>query len=591
MSETPPHGFDALIRDYLAEAFRLDPLSATAAGVHDHDGAWPDLSESGRQVALAALDTWRGRLAELDDGALTFDQRIDRDRVLAVIAAQRFGLTESRDEAWDPLWWIYVMGDGLFGLLSREFAPAIDRLTSVASRLEGLPAIIDAARAALGSIAERPVSAFHTERALQDLDGIPNLIEEAGLLAASLDPSPPVEALRRRLDPAAATALAAIERYRDHLRTVVQPAAIGEGRLGRERYAAKLVHTLGDPEMTVEHILGSAEHLFEAVRAEMARLAAELWPILEPGIAPIEDPDALTRAVLDKIAADHADADSLLDVCRGALRRIEDFCRDRDLIGLAEEPLDIQWTPVFLRGMAQAMLFAPGPFDAGQKSIFMITPIPDSWPAEQRDSYLREMNRHQLEVLTIHEAVPGHYLQGVYGNRAPSLIRSVYGDGMYAEGWAVYVTQVMMDVGYRRGDYSLLLAHWKYYLRAVVNAIVDIRIHTAGMTEDEALDLMILGGFQELAEARAKYSRARLSSTQLSTYFVGSLAFWELEHEVRRRAAAASGDPRGAEAVPMPPIIGGYPETPGFTYRPHLEGMIGHGSLPLPLLRRAVLGG
>ena len=590
MSETSPTGFDALIQAYLGAAFRRDPLSATAAGVHDHDGAWPDLSAAGRRATLEALDAWQEQLVALDDAELGFDNRIDRDRVLAIIAAERYALVESRDDAWDPLWWIYVMGDGLFGLLSREFAPPAERLASVTSRLEGLPAVVDAACESLGTIADRPVSAFHTDRALLDLDGIPNLIDEAVALAAGLETSPAVEELRRRLDAAAGAARQAIERYRDHLTIVIRPVAIGEGRLGPERYAAKLVHTLGDPEMTVEHVLGAAERLFGAVRAEMARLAGELWTVLDPVTEPPNNPDALTRLVLDKIAADHTDPDGLLDVCRGALRRIEEFCRDRDLLGLGEEPLEIQWTPVFMRGMAQAMLFAPGPFDAGQKSMFMITPIPETWPPEQRDSYLREMNRHQLEVLTIHEAVPGHYLQGVYGNRAPSIVRSVFGDGMYAEGWAVYVTQVMMDVGYRRGDYSLLLAHWKYYLRAITNAIVDIRIHTTAMTEDEALDLMTIGGFQELAEARAKYSRARLTSTQLSTYFVGSLAFWELEHEVRRRAAAASGDARGADAVPVPAIIGGYPATPGFDYRPHLENMISHGSLPLPLLRRVVLG-
>jgi hypothetical protein len=246
--------------------------------------------------------------------------------------------------------------------------------------------------------------------------------------------------------------------------------------------------------------------------------------------------------------------------------------------------------PDLLRGWAQAMLTSPGPFDVGQKAYFHVTPVPESWSPELRESWLREMNRRQLEVITIHEAVPGHYLQGVYGNRAASTVRAVYGDGTFAEGWAVYVTQVMLDSGYRADDPAFALTHWKYYLRAVANTIIDIRIHAFAMTEDEALHLMIDGAFQEEAEARAKYSRARLTSTQLCSYFVGSLGLWELEHEVRRRAAAASGDPRGADAVPVPAVIGGYPDTPGFRYRPYLEGLISHGELPLPLLRRAVLG-
>lgn len=582
--------FAELVAAHLDEAFRLDPLSATAAGIHDHDDRWPDFSPAGRKGMLAWIDGWDERLRSIDVASLAPDEAIDRDRLLSVFAAQRYALAELRDDAWDPLAWIYLLGEGLFGLLAREFAPPAVRLASVAGRLEGIPAIIEAARETLGSLPGVPVSRFHTERALLDLPGIPALIDEALELAGSLGDDPAMAALRPRLDAAAAIARDALAAYEAHLRDDVLPAAEGEGRLGRVRYAAKLPHTLGDPGMTIEHVLGAAEAQFPAIRAEMARLATFLWPAARPGEPVPDDEGELVRGVLDRIAEDHPQADELLDVCRAALVRIEAFCRERDLIGLADEPLEIGWTPVFLRGWAQAMLTSPGPFDIGQKAYFHVTPVPDSWPPERRESWLREMNRRQLEVLTIHEAVPGHYLQGVYGNRASSKVRAVYGDGTFAEGWAVYVTQVMVDRGYRADDPAFALTHWKYYLRAVANVIVDIRIHCFGMTEEDALGVMVRGAFQEEAEARAKYDRAQLTSTQLCSYFVGSLGLWELEHEVRRRAAAASGDPRGADAVPIPAVIGGYPQTPGFSYRPHLEGLISHGELPLPLLRRAVLG-
>ena len=586
----PSTPFAGLVTTFLEEAFRLDPLAATAAGRHDHDAAWPDLSVAGRATRVAWTDAWDKRLGALDAATLTSDEAVDRDRLREVLAAQRQWLADDRDEAWDPLSWIYVLGDGLFGLLAREFAPPAIRLASVAGRLEGIPAVVAAATESLGSVPELAVSRFHTERALLDLPGIPALIDEALELAEANSTEPAMTSLRPRLDAAAAAARTAIAAYETHLREVVLPASSGEGRLGRERYERKLRHALGDPSMTAERVLAAAESQFPAVRAEMARLAADLWPSFRPGEALPADEGDLVRGVLDRIADDHAPADELLATCRAALARIEAFCRERDLIGLADEPLEIEWTPVFLRGWAQAMLTSPGPFDAGQKAYFHITPVPESWTPELQESWLREMNRRQLEVVTIHEAVPGHYLQGVYANRAASIVRAVYGDSTFAEGWAVYVTQVLFDVGYAERDPALLLTHWKYYLRAVVNTIIDIRIHGFGMTEAEALDLMISGAFQEEAEARAKYDRARLTSTQLSTYFVGSLGLWELEHEVRRRAAAASGDPRGADAVPVPAVIGGYPATPGFTYRPYLEGLIGHGTLSLPLLRRVILG-
>jgi hypothetical protein len=229
------------------------------------------------------------------------------------------------------------------------------------------------------------------------------------------------------------------------------------------------------------------------------------------------------------------------------------------------------------------MLIAPGPLEHGLASYFAITPAPDDWTDEQRESALREDNDRMLRLLTIHEAVPGHYLQGTYANRCPSLPRAVFHSGLFAEGWAVYVTQVMMDVGYGADDPALLLTHWKYYLRCVVNAIIDARIHTEAMTEDEAVALMVDGAFQETSEARAKYSRARLSSTQLSTYFAGSFELWDMEVEVRRRAAS---DP----TIQARDVPGGFGSMPGFRYRDHLESVIAHGSPPTALLRRILLG-
>jgi uncharacterized protein (DUF885 family) len=179
-------------------------------------------------------------------------------------------------------------------------------------------------------------------------------------------------------------------------------------------------------------------------------------------------------------------------------------------------------------------------------------------------------------------------LQGAYANRTPSLVRGIFGSGMFAEGWAVYVTQVMVDAGFGADDDAFLLTHWKFYLRAAINALIDGAIHTQGMTEEEAVGLMVDGGFQEADEARAKYLRARLTSTQLSTYYLGSLEMWEMEEEARRRAAVAAG--AGAAAVPPQKIAGGMGETPGFDQRAHLEAVISYGTPPIKWVRKALFG-
>ncbi len=591
----PTSAFAARIDVFLSEFFRLHPLHATAAGMHDHDARWPDLTGTGRAERLAFAARWEAELGSIPESDLTRDELVDRDLILAELDGLRFSETELRQERWDPLEWVYLLGGGIFPLIARDFAPLADRLASVAGRLEGMTGVIAAARAELVGLPDRPVALLHTETALRNLAGVAELATEALTEAEGAAPADPrVAAILPRLAAAADSARAVLAAFETHLRDVVLPAASGEGRLGADLFSAKMRHTLRDDELTPARILERADVEFAAVRAEMVRLARELWPTWCPDrTMPAED-GAIVRAVSDAIAAEHQPAGELLTWCRQELARIEAFCRERDVVGLADDPLEIRWTPVFMRSFGGAMLDTPGPLDKGQKAFFAITPIPDDWSAERAESYLREDNDRMLRVLTIHEAVPGHYLQGSYANRNPSIVRGVFWSGVYAEGWAVYVTQVMMDLGYGADDPALMLIHWKFYLRAVTNAMIDVRIHAGeafggAMTEDEAVRLMVDGGFQEEAEARAKFDRARLSSTQLSTYFVGSMAMWQLELEVRRRLAEASGDPRGRSAVTERTLAGCLGDSAGFVYRRHLETVIGHGALPISLLRRLVL--
>lgn len=590
--------FSARVDAFFVEYFRLHPLEATAAGMHAHDGTWPDLSEAGREARLEFADRWEAELAAVAPATLDPDEALDRDLLLGELATERFSETELREETWDALAYVALLGAGLFPLLARDFAPLASRLTSAASRIEGIPAIAAEARRLLGSGA-RPASRLHVEKALRQMDGVTELVDEAVSTAEGAHESDPdVAKLLPRLKAAREQARRAVDELRAHLETVVLPAARGEGRLGRDLFARKLRHTLKS-DLTPEAVADRANQEYVAVRAELVRLARDAWPAWVPdrplptaetaGSADAAEAETV-RTVLTAVGKAHPQPSDLLDYCRAELARIEAFCRATDLVGLSDEPLQVTWTPVFMRAYGGAFLDSPGPLDEGQRSFFWVTPTPDDWTPEQVESYLSEDNDRMLRLLSIHEGVPGHYLQGVYARRCPSLARAVFWSGVYAEGWAVYVTQVMMDAGYGADDPALLLTHWKFYLRAVTNALVDVGVHAGTMTEDEAIELMVDGGFQEEAEARAKWDRARLTSTQLSTYFVGSMAMWDLERARRERLAVASGDPRGAGAVPAPHVVGGFGETPGFRYREHLEAVLAPAALPMPLLSRAVLG-
>jgi uncharacterized protein (DUF885 family) len=438
---------------------------------------------------------------------------------------------------------------------------------------------------------------LHAEMAIKQLPGIAALADDAVARAEAAAGRPEVAAIAPRLRAAATAARTAMADFEAFLRDDLLPRSSGEGRLGAELFGRKLRHTFRS-SLTADEILAQAGVEYEAVRGEMIRIARGIWSQWLPG-KPLPTASGGDQAVADQQTveavtaaigrAHHAAAD-LVEYCRESYRGIVDFCRATDLIGVPDEPLEIDWTPPFLREFAGAMLDAPGPLDKGQKTFYFVTPPPEGWTAEQVESYLAEENDRQIDLTTIHEGTPGHYLQLVYSNRCPSIARAVFGSGVFVEGWAVYVTQVMMDAGFHADDPALRLIHWKFYLRAVINAMIDIGIHAGSMTEGEAMDLMVRGGFQEQSEAAKKWDRARLTSTQLSTYFVGSMEMWNLERERRRRAAVAVGDPRGAAAVPEPHVVGGFGDTPGFVYKEHLESVIGHGSPPIPLLRRILLG-
>jgi uncharacterized protein (DUF885 family) len=546
---------DAFFADY----FRHYPVLATEAGNHKYDAEWGDFTDAGSRARLGWLAEARASLEAAD--SLSGEEEVDRRVLLGVIDELRFDEEDLDELSWSAITYSYILGGGLFGLLSREFAPLPDRLASAVGRMEGIGAVLDAARANLTSGRGREVSTFHVEKAIATMPGVADLCRTAVQMASDLDD----EALHSRVETAAEGAVAEVDAFVAWLRDELMPSAQGDFRLGPDLYERKFGYAL-KATITPAELEARAAAAYETVRAEMARLARELWAE-KVGDEPMpDDPDALTRRVLDAIGEEHPKADELLDFCREEHEHILEFCRERDLIGLPDEPLQIIWTPPFLRAFGGAMLIPPGPLDKGLDSFFAITPPPDDWTDDQVASMLREHNSRALRVLTIHEATPGHYLQLAWSNRCPSLARSVFGSGVFAEGWAVYVTQVMMDVGYRADDPAQMLAHWKYFLRATTNTLMDIRIHTGTMTEEEAMALMVEGGFQEESEAREKWSRARLSSTQLCSYFLGSVEMTELEKEARRRA----GD--------------------GFEWRPFLESVISHGTPPMPVIRDILFG-
>jgi uncharacterized protein (DUF885 family) len=347
---------------------------------------------------------------------------------------------------------------------------------------------------------------------------------------------------KAKLSAAIETAKDAVADHQTWLEEELLPRAAGNFRIGAELYDTKLAFALDSP-LGRKEITTRAEQEYEAVRNQMYDVAKSIYLEIHPYTAFPDSPDepykqTIIRAALEKAYAVLPPRDGIVEVAKQQLQQTIDFVIEKNIVTMPDEPVEIIIMPEFRRGVSVAYLDAPGPLDKGQSSFYAVAPLPSDWTEEQIQSFLREYNIYSIQDLTIHEGVPGHYLQLALSNRYPSTLRAVLGSGPFIEGWGVYAEQMMIAEGYLDHDPLMKLINLKWYLRAVTNAIIDSAIHVDGMTRDAAMNLMIEGGFQEEREAALKWVRAQLSSAQLSTYFVG----YQEHIEMRAAVEQAWGD-------------------------------------------------
>ena len=505
--------FDELAQRFLHEYLERSPVAATSAGEHAYDGRWPDTSAEGDAAYLAFLDRTRAALGKIPTTELTTSHRIDAAILQNQLDYQRFKETELRPWATQPLAWTSFIGDGLDPLLTREFASIADRMRSVEGRLEGIPAIVASAEKTLG----RP-SKIQTETAIK---------QTKGLLALCTSDIPAeavkVPAQKAGLDAAAARAAASLEGFLAFLEKDLLPRSDGDFRVGADRFGKILRFELED-DVEGNGLVAGARDLIARTQLEMVETARELWPTLYPKEA---FPATATKAqqhvvialALAALAADRPTNATIVKEARELLGDATRFVREKDLVTVTTDECKVVEMPEYRRGVAIAYCDSTGPLETKQESVFTISPTPADWPAKRVASFYREYNRSMLHDLTVHEAMPGHFLQAMHANRNKDDLRAVFSSGPFVEGWAVYGEWLMAKHGF--GGARVRLQRQKMALRVAANAILDHGVHAGTMTEPEALAMMRDDAFQEEGEAVAKWTRARLSAGQLSTYFYG----------------------------------------------------------------------
>ncbi|MGD1047377.1 MAG: DUF885 domain-containing protein [Candidatus Krumholzibacteriaceae bacterium] len=551
--------FEGLSKEFLKEYLRAHPSDATGVGEHRYDHELENMSRDAIGAEVVSFKSYLARLESVDETKLSRDNRIDAEVVKNAIRLELLEAEDVRSYETDPMLYTNLLGNSIYYLLARDFAPLGTRLDAAADRLVKFPAVIEQAMANLSNPPK-----ISTETAISQNRGLMALVKNDLLQEAAKAPG-----ASKKLEKAAGPALDALQRYQDFLEKDLVNRSLGEIRLGRplyERLAACVLQT----NMTPEEIVAAAYGEIDRVHDDMYELAAPLYaratgakPLVNPSRA---DRIRIIKAVLDETAKDHPEPSGILDACKAAFVEASAFVREKDIVTIPAEPFEIVRAPEYSRGPSIAGLQAPGPLDRELKYYFFVSPVPEDLDREQTEEYLREYNNDMIRLVTIHEAMPGHFVQLAYGNRNPSIVRSVWGNDAFSEGWAVYCMELMTSLGFHGGDPRLKLQWEKFYLRTITNAIVDSGLHREGMTEKEAVKLLTEDGFQEEPEALIKWRRAGLSPAYLSTYFVGYQEIRALRREAEERAGS------------------------GFVLKDFHEKLLSLGALPPRLAREALFG-
>lgn len=518
--------FPELEKEFIYTSLAFSPVSATSAGYHRHQGV--NLDQQLDDYSPASLDRQRkfyGSLRNRMRDVWKSVQDAPEDRADYDIIDRQSELTlqeldEIQSYQHNPTVYVELIGNALFNPLELEYAAKTDRIRDIIARAGKIPAFLDQAKKNLESAPEIWVKVAGEEN-----QGNFDLLEKT-------IPAAVPDSLRGDYNRAAKPALDALHDFQNFLEKDLGRRNQADWRLGGGRYDRKFRLTLAS-DLGPEEVLEAAESDLRMYRARMFEIALPEHGKLYPQhsnhteLSAHERENRIISEVLDHIANRHATPDNYMADAKRDLDEARAFVRAKNLLTLPQRSnLQVIETPEFMRGIYAVGGFNPAPALEPQLGAFYwVTPIPKSWPRERVESKLREYNFYHLKLLTIHEAMPGHYVQGEFANDIQPddrrLLRAIWGNGPYVEGWAVYAEQMMLDEGYLDNSPDLRLTFQKEMLRVLANAILDVKLQTRDMTDQQALDLMEKETFQETEEATAKLQRAKLSSCQLPTYYVG----------------------------------------------------------------------
>ncbi len=555
-----------LAEEFVNTTLSFSPATATTVGLHQYqrqnlDDLLDDMSSAGLDRQRRFYQGFQKRLSGLKTDQLAPEDRADLAILQDQTALALLDLNEIHSHLHSPTLYVETLGNALFSPYVLEYAPKARRIENIISRLQKVPLYLDQANLNLVSAPE-----VWTRVAMEENQGNIELVDK------TIRAEVPAER-KDAYDRAARPALDAMRKFQSFLGDGLLLRDQADWRLGKDLYMRKFRYAL-EGGVEADTVLETAERELARVRARMLQLALPLHREMAPKhgdhteLAGDARVNQVVGEVLNRLAERHSTRESYMDDARKDLEEARAFVARKHLLTLPpRQNLQVIPTPQFMRGIYSVGGFNPAPALEPQLGAFYwVTPIPADWPADRVESKLREYNFYKLKLLTIHEAMPGHYVQMEVANDVQPhyrrVLRSVFGNGPYIEGWAQYATRMMLDEGFLDHSPEMALTFAKEELRVIANAILDVRLQMLNMTDQEALALMQQQTFQEKEEAESKLQRAKLSSCQLPMYFLGWRGWLGARAEYQRKKGPAYSLPAFHDAAlregatPLP-VLGG----------------------------------
>lgn len=546
---------ERLVNEFVYNSLALSPSSATSQGYHVHNGVeldslLDDFSQRGIFHAHDVYNHFNSAAIQLSsqhklDPELQADLRVVR----LACRAGLFDLDVAESYKHNPTLYVETIGNAIYSPFILNYAPEDKRFGQITARIDKIPAFLETAKQNLVSAPD-----IWTNVARDENKGNIELIDHT--IRAKIPAN-----LRPHYNKAAASALKSLNSFNEYLKNTLSKRK-ADWRLGADNYEKKFALTLATGDTVIQTLI-DAEAKLQSIRADMRTQALALYPKYFPGVTPPSDLNEVISQVLDRVAKEHTTPDQYFAEAKNDLAEATQFVKDHNLLSLPTgQSLQVIPTPEYMRGIYGVGGFSSAPaLEPQLGSFYWITPFTPDMTPERVESKLREYNFYGLKILTIHEAMPGHYVQFEYADRVQprwrGILRTLYSNTPYVEGWAVYATEMMINAGYQNTP-EMQLTFEKQMLRVVSNTILDIKLQTGKMTDKQALDLMINGTFQEKEEAEKKLQRAKLSSCQLPTYFVGWRSWDRLRDNFQReqgssfRLSEFNEKALDEGAVPMP---------------------------------------